>query len=930
MDTEPIIGLLLNKVSVEVITVPKNDSFYTSFILDSSMGMLEICLHELQLVPFINAIEIYPQDRRAYMLKDPSQNVILSMHLRVNVGGDELSETADGFRKWDSDVGIWPNSEILTTANVINIDVPWNFYHLPPALFQNARYPTDGSVLNYTTDELNQVDGRNKWLVVLYFVELDPMMQKDTRVFDIKVNDIVAYPAFDILEVAGSAFTAYVIQVETTLQPGGILDVQLVGSEGKQPPLLSGLEAFEMITEQPDPELNERSAFRIDCGGPVSFKNDLGLFWRQDQGYTSGYVSTIPKPSINNYMNNTLRYFPDGGKNCYVNKLPGTGRYIVRLNILYQDYDGYATPPKFSVSVQRALVFTNYTVPAVDRKPRGRFDVLVNIPSGEAEVCFYPDDDVNMTDPFINGLEYLPIETGAYAELNDPTYMLVNVARINCGGPTFGDGFDNVTLGDGSIPAADGSFPDYRKDRAWRVWHDEREWLSPDVLAALETLNATSATNIRNQYTGSPNFWPDLIYQTARILPGADPEQTLEYTINLVDWVQGDQVAYYLHFAELNYNVNVRERVFDIIVDGKTVKSNFDVLQTAANQLYQAIYVYGVAEPSDKTLTITFKSSVNMPGNKHGPLINAIEVYKVLTVGKATDPKDVLALESLKKPMNIGDELGWQGDPCDPENWEGLTCSDPSDTNPWKIITIDLNRYDLNGTLPTGFAELDQLDKLDLSNNRFSGPIPQELGFLPRLKSLDLSNNSLSGKIPDAVLALASRNDFTLNLQGNPQLCGGAGYFPCRQPSKKFNGGAIAGAVVGLVLLIAVVTAVVCVLMKKRHAHAFQRMDSSLNDSDVIKGPETVGAAMDRIRKPRNLKLPPRGPALSRSDSLSSTGSSNNSRMSSRYEGFDVELGDVPRNGSQENGSLQNGTQRQGSRLRPPVDDVVQVGFDGK
>ena len=54
----------------------------------------------------------------------------------------------------------------------------------------------------------------------------------------------------------------------------------------------------------------------------------------------------------------------------------------------------------------------------------------------------------------------------------------------------------------------------------------------------------------------------------------------------------------------------------------------------------------------------------------------------------------------------------------------------------------------LSGSIPTSWANLQDLDTLDLSNNRLTGIIPPGIGNLPQLKNLNLSSNKLVGGIP--------------------------------------------------------------------------------------------------------------------------------------------------------------------------------------
>ncbi|XP_045813769.1 probable LRR receptor-like serine/threonine-protein kinase At3g47570 [Trifolium pratense] len=76
--------------------------------------------------------------------------------------------------------------------------------------------------------------------------------------------------------------------------------------------------------------------------------------------------------------------------------------------------------------------------------------------------------------------------------------------------------------------------------------------------------------------------------------------------------------------------------------------------------------------------------------------------------------------------------------------WRGITC------NPMhqRVIGLNLNKYQLHGSLSPHIGNLTFLRNLDLGTNSFYGEIPKELGKLLQLQYLFLSNNSFVGKIP--------------------------------------------------------------------------------------------------------------------------------------------------------------------------------------
>ncbi|KAK1371335.1 Protein kinase domain-containing protein [Heracleum sosnowskyi] len=74
------------------------------------------------------------------------------------------------------------------------------------------------------------------------------------------------------------------------------------------------------------------------------------------------------------------------------------------------------------------------------------------------------------------------------------------------------------------------------------------------------------------------------------------------------------------------------------------------------------------------------------------------------------------------------------------------------------LLSIDLSKNSLFGTIPSNIATLSRLSYLDIASNDISGKIPSEIGPIPKdigkLKSLvqlELSTNHLSGPIPKSI-----------------------------------------------------------------------------------------------------------------------------------------------------------------------------------
>lgn len=105
---------------------------------------------------------------------------------------------------------------------------------------------------------------------------------------------------------------------------------------------------------------------------------------------------------------------------------------------------------------------------------------------------------------------------------------------------------------------------------------------------------------------------------------------------------------------------------------------------------------------------------------------------------------EVMALLDFLDGLNYPSRLSasWSGnDPC--TGWLGLTCNPNG-----KVSVINLQNYNLNGTLSPSIGKLESLSKIILNNNNITGQVPSNWTDLKLLTMVDLSNNHLSPPIP--------------------------------------------------------------------------------------------------------------------------------------------------------------------------------------
>ncbi|XWS13332.1 hypothetical protein CRYUN_Cryun36dG0028500 [Craigia yunnanensis] len=110
--------------------------------------------------------------------------------------------------------------------------------------------------------------------------------------------------------------------------------------------------------------------------------------------------------------------------------------------------------------------------------------------------------------------------------------------------------------------------------------------------------------------------------------------------------------------------------------------------------------------------------------------------------GDPCDPQVTTMLEiagGFGYPVFLSDD--WAGnDAC---QWAFVTCDTQGN-----VITVNLAKKNLVGTISPAFGNLTALKNLNLNDNKLTGSIPDGLTKLSSLKLLDVSNNNLSGDIP--------------------------------------------------------------------------------------------------------------------------------------------------------------------------------------
>ncbi|PKA63671.1 putative LRR receptor-like serine/threonine-protein kinase [Apostasia shenzhenica] len=118
------------------------------------------------------------------------------------------------------------------------------------------------------------------------------------------------------------------------------------------------------------------------------------------------------------------------------------------------------------------------------------------------------------------------------------------------------------------------------------------------------------------------------------------------------------------------------------------------------------------------------------------------------------EASDRLALLSFKSAIShdpIQQPLASWNDSMDHCQWPGVKCSSSRRRHAGRVTELDLDSYNITGSITPTLANLTFLRRLNLPNNRFHGQIPPEIGKLRRLRYLNLSSNSLVSEIPTSL-----------------------------------------------------------------------------------------------------------------------------------------------------------------------------------
>ncbi|XP_022714520.1 LRR receptor-like serine/threonine-protein kinase IOS1 [Durio zibethinus] len=472
-------------------------------------------------------------------------------------------------------------------------------------------------------------------------------------------------------------------------------------------------------------QAHDQSGFiSLDCGLPEGSsynETTTGITYSSD----APYIQTGKSYRISEFNSGKqqqfleyLRSFSEGDRNCYMLNLTKGNKYLIRTTFMYGNYDGKNEAPEFDLHLGpnfwATMVFPNASTVIVK-------ELIHSLQSNYLHVCLV---NTGKGIPIISLLELRLLNNITYNTLSEKESLEL----------FFRNDF-------GSTSNSTFRFPEDVYDRIWKPYQS----------------NDLGQKSTPFSVTPDSDYDPPLLAMRTASIP-ANASQPLNFSVQDSD--SNAQFYLYMHLAELEELQANQSREFITYFNDKLWCQTFSPTYLRADTIH-----------SVKPVKAGQFSMVRTRRSTHPPILNALEAYKVKELLESqTIEKDVDAMMNIKSMYGLN--RNWQGDPCAPQeySWEGLNCS-YEDSNPPRIISLNLSSSGLTGELPADIVNLTELLYLDLSNNNLSGPVPEFLTQLQSLTHLNLTRNELSGSVPAGLIEKSNRGLLQLNVEGNQIPC---------------------------------------------------------------------------------------------------------------------------------------------------------------
>ncbi|KAJ4896668.1 Leucine-rich repeat protein kinase family protein [Raphanus sativus] len=473
---------------------------------------------------------------------------------------------------------------------------------------------------------------------------------------------------------------------------------------------------------------DQKGFITLDCGllpdGSPYTDPSTGLTFTSDASFVeSGKNGRVDKDSERNFEKAfvTLRYFPEGQRNCYNVKVTQGTKYLIRASFFYGNYDGRQTLPNFDLFLgpnKWTTVNLNATVSG------GQYREIIHMSKlSSLQICLVK---TGTTTPMISTLELRPMRSDIYISDTGSSLQFLSRTYFNVSGRIL-------------------RYPDDVYDRRWLPLID-KDWNLITTTLNVNTSNgfdppqgamASAATYVNDNGTWN--------------IPWNVEDSTTRFHI-------------YLHFAEIQTLLANETREFKVLLNGNEFSEPFSPeklrIHTMITQPESTLRCDGGA--CLMQLVKTAKSTLP-------PLLNAMEIFTVVELPQSeTNQDEVVAIKKIQIAYGLS-RVSWQGDPCVPKEylWAGLNCNNTDSSTPPTITSLNLSSSGLTDIILPAIQNLTNLQELDLSNNDLTGPVPEFLADMKSLFIINLSGNNLSGQLPQK---LVQKKGLKLNVEGNPNV----------------------------------------------------------------------------------------------------------------------------------------------------------------
>ncbi|KAL1209213.1 Receptor-like protein kinase [Cardamine amara subsp. amara] len=466
----------------------------------------------------------------------------------------------------------------------------------------------------------------------------------------------------------------------------------------------------------------------LDCGllpdGSPYTNPSTGLVFTSDSSFIeSGQNSRISKDFERIFEKPflTLRYFPDGERNCYNLKVTQGTNYLIRASFLYGNYDGSNTVPNFDIFVGP----NKWTTLNLNATGGGMHEEMIHMSrSSSLNVCLVK---TGSTTPMISTLELRPLRSDIYVSAIGSSLHLRLRSYISDSGLFL-------------------RYPDDIYDRRWFPFSDKE----------YTVVTTTLSVNTTNGYDPPQGAM-------ASAVTHVNDNGTLKFPWNLTDSTTRFHI--YLHFAELQTLLANETREFNVLLNGNIFYGPFSPRKLSIETMITKPESTLTCEGGNCLLQLVKTAKSTLP-----PLINALELFDVVEFPQSeTNQYEVNAIKKIQTAYGLS-RISWQGDPCVPTQflWAGLKCSNTDNSStPPTITFLNLSSSGLTGIVASSIQNLTHLEELDLSNNYLEGAVPEFLADIKSLLIINLSGNNLSGQVPQK---LQQKKGLKLNVEGNSKL----------------------------------------------------------------------------------------------------------------------------------------------------------------